>query len=91
MLKHKYIILTVMVLACLFAATPAKAITVDLDGIANAGWWSAGALNKTYLNISNPDVEDSYYYTWQYDVSAGALSVPWSDLDALVSDLLISA
>ena len=89
MLKHKYIILTVMVLACLFAATPAKAITVDLDGIANAGW-SDSYLSKTYLNIkntSNPNENNSYYYKWQYDASAGALSVPWSDLDALVSDL----
>ena len=86
MLKYKYIIATVMMLACLIAATPAKAITVDLDGVANAGW-SLGDLNTTYLNIRNPDVENSYYYKWKYDVSAGALSVPWSDLDALVSDL----
>jgi hypothetical protein len=81
MLKYKYIILTVMMLVCLIAATPAKAITVDLDGIANAGW-SAGDLNKTYLNIYNLD-SMSYSYQWQY----GNGALPWLNLNALVSDL----
>lgn len=81
MLKYKYITVTVLMLTGLFVATHAKAITVNLDGIANAGWY-ASDLNKTYLNIYNLDT-NSYAYQWQY----GNDALPWSDLDALVSDL----
>ena len=67
-------------------APGALACTIELDGIANAGWW-ADDLTKAHLYVANADSSGAYYYQWTYNSAQPNDVPPWDTLDALVVDL----
>ena len=64
------------------ASSPASAITVTLDGVANATWWQNPT---TYLYVAHAD-SSGYYYQW--NSGTGSLPANWTSLDAMVQDLV---
>jgi hypothetical protein len=68
-------------LLSIVGASSARADTISLDAIANAGWYSED-LTRTHLSIRDND-SGGYYYQWSY----GNGNLPWSSLNDLVTDL----
>ncbi len=82
-MKYRLFLSKCLVLVILvFTAQMARAYTVHLDGVANAGW-HAYNLDTSYLNIINPE-NGSYYYHWEY---GGTTALTWSTHDELRNDL----
>lgn len=77
-------ILLIYALVAAFTFTgqaPVGAVTVHLDGIANAGWY-ADDKTKAHLYIYDLD-RNQYVYQWVY----GSTPLPWSSREALANDL----
>lgn len=72
----------VLVAVAAFCSTPALAVTVTLDGVANATW---SANPNTYLYVvDRDDPTKQPYFSWK--PSDGAL--PWSNLTQMVNALV---
>jgi hypothetical protein len=70
----------VLVAAAAFLSTPALAVTITLDGVANATW---SANPTTYLYVVDK-VSGTPYFQWNYgDVNP----VPWTSLNDMVTAL----
>ncbi len=82
MYKKSIKILSITILVLGMCVTYSHAVTITLDGIANAVLWSEDK-TKTHLNIWN-ETDMNYYYRWKYD---GVTSLQWDNMDALVTDL----
>ena len=80
--KSIKMLLAVALMIFSFSYSHASVNTVNLDGIANAGYW-ADDLTSTYFYVKNKTT-DSYYYQWRYG-SPDALR--WSNLNEVVTDL----
>lgn len=79
----RFVLSLVMAGALAFGSSPALAVTVvTLDGVANATWW---ANPTTYLYVAQAD-SSGYYYQWTS--GSGSLPSTWTDLDAMVQDLV---
>ena len=76
----RHVLSIVLVVAAAFCSAPALAVTVTLDGVANATW---SANPTTYLYVVDKS-SGTPYYQWNY---GDANPVPWSSLDQMVTAL----
>ena len=76
----RLLLLIVLVAATAFLSAPALAVTVTLDGVANATW---SANPTTYLYVVDKS-SGTPYFQWNYgDVNP----LPWSSLNQMVTAL----
>ena len=76
----RLILSIVLVAAAAFLSTPALAVTVTLDGVANATW---SANPRTYLYVWNQSTDISYVH-WNYGDKD---PLPWTSLTQMAADL----
>lgn len=76
------LVLLVLAGALALMSSPAPAVTVTMEGVANATWW---ANPTTYLYVAHAD-SSGYYYQW--NSGSGSLPANWTSLDAMVQDLV---
>lgn len=82
----RLILSIVLVAAAAFLSTPAQAVSVTLDGVANATW-SANPTTYLYV-VDKSDPTKTPYFSWNYGV--GSLPAAWTSLDAMVNSLLFA-
>lgn len=82
MLKKTTLTLLALILLMTISVSSSHAISMTLDGVANAVLWSQDK-NKPYLNVWDHN-SSSYYYQWKYD---GSTSLQWNNMNELVTDL----